>query len=175
MAAQQITGQITINCPFTQTDSAGLVTPIQAAATLQYINTFLNTTGVANGIDLLYAQQLTLAGAATHINLHSFTDILSNTTQAMARVRYWSMAVLTLTAGFLVNVYTRSGTDPVTWLTTQTSGAEWCPPGGFICKGDPFSTSTNGWVVSSSAFDFTVDPGANTVVCNVIIAGNSGA
>ena len=93
----------------------------------------------------------------------------------MARCRFWFINVTTLTANFIVNVYTRTGTDPVGWLPVTTTAALWCAPGGMLMGVDPLSTSTNGWVVNSGAFDFTVDPGANTVVCNLIIAGNTGA
>lgn len=174
MAAQVINGTVTINASFVQTDSTGLITPIQAQGLIQFINQFNNLSGTANGVNTLYAAQLTLSGAATHINLYSFTDILGNTV-SNARVRFWGVQVVTATAAYIVNVYTRTGTDPVTWLPVTTMGALWCPPSGVVVASDPQSTSTNGWVVGSAAYDFTVDPGANTVVCNVLIAGNTAA
>lgn len=174
MAAQVIAGTTTINASFVQTDSTGLITPIQAQGLIQFINQFNNLTGTANGVDTLYAAQLTLAAAATHINLHAATDILGNSV-VFARVRFWAVQVVTATAGYIVNIYTRTGTDPVTWLPITTTGALWCPPGGVVLGIDPNSTSTNGYVVGASAYDFTVDPGANTVVCNLLIAGNSAA
>jgi hypothetical protein len=174
MASQVMTGTVTINGSFVQTDTAGLISPIQAQALASVSNQFQNIAGTANAIDTLYAKQLTLAGAATHINLFAATDVLGNSV-SFARVRFWSVQVVTLTAGFIVNIYTRTGTDPVTWLPVTTSGALWCPPGGIVIGYDPGSTTTNGFVVGSGAFDFTVDPGANTVVCNVLIAGNSAA
>ena len=174
MAAQVVSGNVTLNASFIQTNSTGLVTPISASALAQVTTTLQNLTGMPNGIDTLYANQLTLAAAATHINLFSATDILGDTV-VFARVRFWIVQVLTLTAAHLVNVYTRTGTDPVIWLPVTTTGALWAPPGGFVCGYDPISTTTNGYVVGSSAFDFTVDPASNTCVANVIIAGNSAA
>ncbi len=174
MAAQVVSGNVTLNASFTQTNSTGLVTPISAAALAQVTTTLQNLTGMPNGVDTLYANQLTLAAAATHINLFSATDILGDTV-VFARVRFWIVQNITVTAGKLCNVYTRTGTDPVTWLPVTTSAALWAPPGGLVCGYDPISTSTNGYVVGSGAFDFTVDPGANTCVVNVIIAGNSAA
>jgi hypothetical protein len=175
MAAQNVGGSVTVNVQLNQTDIAGLVAPIVGSGNAQLVNQFIaQGTGVANGIDCLYAKQLTLSAAATHINLNSFTDILGNTVAA-ARVRLWYLQVVTLTAGSIVNVYTRTGTNPVTWLPITTSGALWATPGGILLGVDQNSTTTNGWVVGSSANDFTVDPGANTVVCNLIIAGNTAA
>ncbi len=174
MAAQVVVGNVSINCNFTQTDTAGFITPIQGVAPVQSILQLANGTGATATVDCVYGAQLTLAAAATHINLHSFTDILGNSV-AMARVRFWAVQVITLTAGFIVNIYTRTGTNPVTWLPITTTGALWCPPGSIIIGGDYYSTTTNGYVVGSGANDFTVDPGANTVVCNVVIAGNTAA
>lgn len=174
MAAQVVTGQGAFNFTATQTDSTGLITPISAQATFSQLMSLANGTGVTNQVDTLYAAQLSLAGAATHINLHAATDILGNAV-VFARVRFWGVQVLTLTAGFICNVYTRTGTDPVTWLPVTTTGALWAPPGGFVCGYDPASTTTNGYVVGATAFDFTIDPGANTVLVNVVILGNSAA
>jgi hypothetical protein len=177
MSAQVVTGQLTFNFQATQVDSSGLVNPITASGGIQYpssLGNFLNATGAANSIDTLYSAQLTMAGAATHVNLHAATDILGNAV-VFARVRGWAVYVTTLTAAFLLNVYTRTGTDPLVWLPVTTSGALWVPPGGLGCVTDPISTSTNGFVVSSTSYDFTLDPGANTVVANVLIIGNSAA
>ena len=174
MSAQVVSGPVNVNAALVQTDTAGLVVPIQAACTANYLINLVNGTGAANAIDCIYAKTLSLAGAATHINLYSFTDPLGNTV-SMARCRFWFVYVTTLTAAYLVNIYTRTGTDPVTWLPQVTTATLWCPPGGLVMGVDPASTSTNGWVVSSSAFDFTLDPGANTVACSVVIAGNTAA
>lgn len=172
MAAQVVVGQGSLNFTFTQTDSSGLITPVSFPATFSQIMQLANATGVLNAVDTLIGQQLTLAAAPTHYNLHAATDIGSNSV-VFARVRFWGVQVLTLTAGFIVNVYTRTGTNPVTWLPITTTGALWAPPGGFVCGYDPISVTTNGYVVGSGANDFTIDPGANTVLCNVVIAGNS--
>jgi hypothetical protein len=177
MSAQVVTANLTFNFQATQTDSAGLINPISASGGIQYpssLGVFANATGAANSVDTLYAAQLTLAGAATHVNLHAATDILGNAV-VFARVRGWAVYVTTQTAAFLVNIYTRTGTDPLVWLPVTTSGALWAAPGGLVAAADPISTSTNGYVVSSSSYDFTIDPGANTVTANVLIVGNSAA
>ena len=174
MAAQNVSGPVNVTCSFVETVSAGLVVPISAACTAAFSANFVYGTGAANALDTIYAKSLSLAGAATHIDLYAFTDPLGNSV-SMARCRFWFVWVTTTTAAYIVNVYTRTGTDPVTWLPITTTGALWCPPGGMLMGVDPISTTTNGWVVSSSAYDFTLDPGANTVACNVVIAGNSAA
>jgi len=177
MAAQVVSANLTFNFQATQTDSAGLINPITASGGIQYpssLGTFANATGAANSVDTMYAASLTLSAAATHINLHAATDILGNSV-VFARVRGWCVYVTTLTAAYLVNVYTRTGTDPLVWLPVTTSGALWCAPGGIMCATDPTSTSTNGYVVSSTSYDFTLDPGSNTVACYVLIIGNSAA
>ena len=177
MAAQVVTGNLTFNFQATQTDSTGLINPITASGGIQYpssLGSLANATGAANSVDTLYAASLTLAAAATHINLHAATDILGNSV-VFARVRGWAVYVTTLTAAFLLNVYTRTGTDPLVWLPVTTTNALWVPPGGLMCATDPTSTATNGYVVSSSSFDFTLDPGSNTVAAYVTIIGNSAA
>jgi hypothetical protein len=177
MAAQNVTGQLTLNFQAVQTDTTGLVNPISAAGSIQYpssLSAFANATGAAYSVDTLYSASLTLAAAATHINLHAATDILSNSV-VFARVRGWCVYVTTLTAAYLLNIYTRTGTDPLVWLPVTTSSALWCPPGGIYCGTDPTSTTTNGWVVGSTSYDFTLDPGANTVTAQVMILGNSAA
>ena len=174
MAAQNVIGQGNIGLSFIQTDTAGLVSPIQAAAPFTALVNLINGTGAANAIDTLYGAQLTLSAAATHIDLFSLTDILGNTC-SMLRVRFWGVQVVTATAAHLVNIYTRTGTNPVTWLPITTTNALGRPAGGIVMGYDPISITTNGWVVATGANDFTVDPGANTCVCNVVIAGNSAA
>lgn len=177
MAAQVVTANWLINLQATQTDSAGLINPVSAAGSISYptsLGQFANATGMPNSVDTLYAASLTLSGAAAHVNLHSATDILGNTV-VFARVRGWAVYVTTLTAAYLVNIYTRTGTDPLVWLPVTTTGALWAAPGGIYCGTDPTSTTTNGWVVGSSSYDFTLDPGANTVACYLLIIGNSAA
>ena len=176
MAAQNVTGNVTLNAAFVETIAAGATTAtqFQIAANGILQQTLAYATGASASIDTMYSAQLTLSGAATHINLHAFTDPAGNSA-SFARVRAWFVQNLTTTAGYLINIYTRTGTDPVTWLPVTTTGALWVAAGGTYFGIDALSTSTNGCVVSSSAYDFTLDPGANTVSCNVIIVGNSAA
>ena len=68
-----------------------------------------------------------------------------------------------------------TGTDPVVWLPRVTTATLWVPPSGIMLAMDPISTSTNGYVVGASHYSFSLDPGANTVLANVIVAGNSAA
>jgi hypothetical protein len=176
MAAQIVSGGVTLNGAFTETIPVGSTTGTQFQIPANGIiqQTLANGTGASAAVDTLYSAQLTLAAAATHINLHSTTDPAGNSI-VFARVRWWFVQNLTTTAGYLVNIYTRSGTDPVTWLPTATTNALWVAAGGAYMGLDALSTSTNGWVVSSTAYDFTLDPGSNTVSVQVIIAGNSSA
>ncbi len=178
MAAQNVSGQVNLTISMVETVTAGLITPIQAAAQGSIpatIGALINGTGATQAVDTLYAAQLTLAASVTTLNLHTgLTDPLGNAI-AFARVRLWFVQVVTATAGFICNIYTLTGTDPLTWLPLVTTGTLWCPPSGVVMGFDPASTTTNGYVVSASHFSFSLDPGANTVVCNVIIAGNSAA
>ena len=177
MAAQNVTATFTLQCAATENISSGVITPYPIPCGFVYPSTLgnlINGTGAANAVDCIYSKTLTLAGAATHVDLFAFTDPGGNSV-SMLRCRAWALYVSTITAAYLVNVYTRTGTDPLTWLPVTTSGALWCPPSGIYVGMDPASTSTNGWVVSSSSFDFTVDPGANTVTCDLLILGNSAA
>jgi len=176
MAAQNVAGGVTLNFAMTETITAGstTATPFSIPATGYIQQALAFGTGASASTDTLYSAQVTMSAAPFHLNLHSFTDPAGNSA-AFARVRAWFVQSLTLTAGFLVNIYTRTGTNPVTWLPITTTGALWVAAGGTYFGIDALSTSTNGWVVSSGANDFTVDPGANTVVCNIVIAGNSAA
>jgi hypothetical protein len=175
MAAQNVSGTITLNASFQEVISSGVVSNLNLPAIGTIQQTLINGTGAASAVDTIYAAQLTLAGAATHLNLHTGLTDLAGNAIAFARVRFWFVQNLTLTAGYLCNIYTRTGTDPVTWLPVTTTGALWAAAGGFCFGLDPLSTSTNGYVVGASAFDFTLDPGANTVSVNVILVGNSAA
>jgi hypothetical protein len=174
MAAQNVTGQGNIGLSFIQTNTTGLIVPNQATAPFTALINLINGTGVANAVDTLYGAQLTLAAAPTTINLNAATDISSNSV-SFKRVRFWGVQVVTITAGFIVNIYTVTATNPLTWLPQVLTGTLWAPPGGIVMGYDPLSVTTNGYVVSASANTFVVNPGANTVVANVVIAGNSAA
>lgn len=175
MAAQTVSGPINVNASFVQSVlAATAVVPYQIPATFAYQINLINGTGATNAIDCIYAKPLTLAAAITTVNMHSFTDVAGNTV-AMARCRFWGLYVTDTTAGHIVNVYTLTGTNPVTWLPLVTTATLWCAPGGVLMGIDAASTSTAGWVVGTSANTFTVDPGANTVTCMLVIAGNTAA
>ena len=172
MAAQNVSGNVNISAAFAEQITAGFPNTLNAGATIQLNQALAFATGASASVDAIYSAQLTLSAAATHISLSSFTDLFGNT-QAMLRCRFWIVQNLTLTAGKLCNIYTRTGTNPVTWLPVTTTGALWAAAGGLIMGIDGLSITTDGWVVSSSHCDFTLDPGANTVSVNVIIAGNT--
>jgi hypothetical protein len=173
MAAQNVSGPVNISCNLSEIVTSAFAGTLTAAAVDSLNTTFAYATATAGAIDTLYCKQLTMAAAATHIDLYAFTDPLGNSV-SMARVRMYWVHVVTVTQTDLLYIYTRTGTDPVAWLAVATTSFQ-CEPQGIIFGIDPASTSTNGFVVSSSAYDFTLDPGSNTVVANVIIAGNSGA
>jgi hypothetical protein len=172
MAAQNVSGNINFAASFTETIATGFPNSMNAGAQIQLNQALAYATGATGSVDAIYSAQLTLAAAATHISLASFTDLFGNT-QAMLRCRFWVVQNLTLTAGKLCNIYTRTGTNPVTWLPVTTTGALWAAAGGLVMGIDALSITTDGWVVSASHCDFTLDPGANTVSVNVIIAGNT--
>ena len=175
MSAQVVSGPVNLNCGFVQSVPGTIaVVPYQIPLNAAFQTSLNNGTATAGDIDCIYSKPLTLAAGVTTVNLHSFTDPAGNTV-AMARCRFWFLYNTTVTAGYIINVYTLTGTNPLTWLPIVTTGTLWCPPGGMIMGVDPSSTTTNGWVVGSAANTFTVDPGANTCTCQLVIAGNTAA
>lgn len=177
MAAQTVTGSFSLNVAAQQTVSAGVINSYTIPIGFVYPSTLgqlLNATGAANSVDTAYSASLSLAAAVTTINLHAFTDPGGNSV-AMARCRAWAVYNTSSTAGFIINIYTLTGTNPVVWLPLVTTNTLWVPPGGIMLGTDPLSTTTNGWVVATAHNTFSLDPGANTVACDVLILGNSAA
>lgn len=176
MAAQNVSGNINVNIALTEYSTAGSVPGSSQYSTNQAISTALTyATATAGAIDTIYASTLSLAAAVTTLNLHSgLTDPLGNSI-AFGRVRFWIVQNTATTAGYLINLYTLTGTDPLLWLPLVTTATLWVPAGGILMGIDSQSTSTNGWLVTAAHYTFSLDPGGNTVPCNVIIAGNTAA
>lgn len=169
-AGQAITGNVSMNAAFTQavTGVTNYNIPVTIPVNLSYAN------GTAsNQVDTLYARQLTLAGAATTIDLTSLTDPAGNAI-SFARVREIIVQDLATTAGYDVKVEA-GASNGVGWLPPSTSPV-YARYSGTLRVSDPVSTGAgNGNVVDSTHKTVTFDPGANTVTINVVIAGGSAA
>lgn len=168
---QVVTGQVIMNASFGLLSNAG----VQANTISQSLSIpaqYSNGTG-SNQIDTIYAAHLTLTGAPTTIDLSSLTDPAGNSAN-FARVREVIVQNISSTAGFDCKVEAGASNGwPV--LPPSTAPLQ-CRYGATLRISDPVSTgSGNGNVVGASTKTVTFDPGANTVIINVLIVGGSAA
>lgn len=164
-----VTGNRSLSVSFAQSLSSGLITPQNLPASVSLNSAYINGTGAAS-VDLIHAKQYTLAGAATEIDLQAIAD-LSGATVNMARVRELVVQVVTATAGYDVTLGNAAANAwAALWGATGTSKVF---AGSTYYWSDPTSTSTRGGVTSGTSRVLKLDPGANTVVVNVLIVGCS--
>src|SRR5208337_1375716 len=168
--AAVVSGSVSAGASFQQAVS-GLVAyniPLSISAGTSYAN------GTASSnVNLCYAAQLTLAGAPQTLNLQSITDP-SGATITFARVREFWIQNIDTTAGHDVKVES-GASNGVTWLPPAANYLP-CRYGATIKISDPLSTGAgNGNVVGASTMNVTLDPGANTVIVNVLIVGGTAA
>ena len=173
-----VTGTASHNVSFTEALSSGLITPEAlsaviaapgvAGATLQYSNG-----NGALGVDMLYAKAITLAATTLTIDLTSLPLIDGTTGNAAGRVRELIVFNPDSNVAHVIKVY-----------ATATNGPSWLPPtaSALVCPGnngsirlsDPNSTGAGvGFYVDSTHKTFTLDSGANTVTCYLLMACNS--
>jgi hypothetical protein len=172
---QMVTGTVVTNFSFQERVTAGQLAPNGNTISIpvtQTTNSY-QTSGVLSGqCNLVYGEQLTfVASTPQTFNLHSgaMLDPFGNAL-VYARVREFVVQVVTATPGFNVTLY-----------ATASNGWPFIPvvaneitvmAGGMFALRDPLSTgSGNGMVVTSSTFGFTINPGSNVVVVNLLVAG----
>jgi hypothetical protein len=163
-----VTGTSQANIGFNQAISTGVVSAQTLQAGLTFSTAYTNGTG-AGAIDCIYAKQLTLAGSATTLDLQALVD-LAGTSQVLLRVREIIVQVVTTTVDFDVTLGNAASNSwaPI-WGATGTHVVK---AGGRFQNADPNTVgSGKGYVVSGTSKSLKLDPGANTVVVNVIIAG----
>ncbi len=164
-----VTGQGNMTTSVNQTVTSGLVSTQQLTATVTTTSQYGNGTG-AKQVNLVHAKQYTLAGSATTLTLSSIAD-MAGATVNFARVREFAVQVVSTMAGYdvIVGAAASNAWKPFWGMT----GYEVVHAGTTSYKSDPLSVGgTTGAVVTASSSDqVKLDPGANTVVVNVFIAG----
>lgn len=179
--AANVTGQVNITGTFTQVNATGIVAPTAAGGTLSLQATLAlslqlaNAAGVAMGIDQLYAAQLTLAASTTTLTFASGGGLLdlAGGAIAMGRIRFFAVQVVTITAAFDVGIY-KAASNGVSWLPASTGPVYARANLGLALFVDQSSSGSSvGNYIDGTHKSITLDPSANTVVVNVIAAGNS--
>jgi hypothetical protein len=132
------------------------------------------TTNYGNGtgalqFDLLYNKKLTLSAAAQTLDLSAVTDAAGGAIN-FARIREF---ILYNPSAFPVTIGAAAATQWVGMLGTTTSTLT-IPAGGRHYFSDPSSVGGGvGAVVTGSSKSLKLDPGANTLVLTLIMAGCS--
>ncbi len=180
MPFSNATGTAYDNVQFSEQISTGLVTASNLPATITRGQTYTNGTG-AGQIDMLYAKQLTLAATPTTLDLQSLTD-LNGAALNFLRIREFIVQNLSTVAAYVVTVGGAGSGAWVGFFGTTTStlflptnvGAT----GNYatLHLSDPYTVgATTGAYVGASSHLLKLDPGANTIIINVILAGCSAA
>ncbi len=180
MPFSNATGTVNTNYSFTEAISTGLVTANNLAATISRNITYGN--GTASGqIDMLYAKKLVLNATPTTLDLTALTD-LNGDALNFARIREMIIQNLATTAAYVVTV---GGAGASAWLGFfGTSTSTLFLPTNVGATGnystlqlsDPYTVgATTGAYVGASSKYLKLDPGANVINVNVILAGCSAA
>jgi hypothetical protein len=173
-----VTGTSNLISSFTETSPAGLILTQQLTTAISQLIQYGNGTSAGN-VDYVYGKTLTLAGSATTLDLTSLTDLFGGSIN-FARVRFFAVQNLSTTAAQTVTI---SGGTSNPWTTgpwgasstiilqpspTQNAGVS------RVVFEDPYVTgATTGWYTSGTSKTVKLDPGANTISVNVLIAGCS--
>lgn len=162
-----VTGTRSLAATFTHLVSTGVITPQKLAAGISVELAYATSgTGAGQG-DLLYAKQLTLAATPTTLDLTALPDV-SGATVNFARVREHGVQVVTTTSGRAV-ILGGAATNP--WA--HVNGVI-VPAGGVVYFADPSSVGSGiGAVVTATSKSYKLDPGANSIVVNVLFLGAS--
>jgi hypothetical protein len=166
-----VSGNTQLTANLTQQKTAGVITAQTFPANISLSTIYTNGTG-AGQVDQLYGAALTLAGAATTINLQNFVDISGATATNAARVRVLMIQNTDTVAGHNI-IVGNATTNP--WAGfLNAAGTITIPPGGRLIIEDPSTTgATGGGVTGTTSLNLKFDPGANTVPCNIIIGCSS--
>lgn len=177
MAVQVCSGQSNINFNFSEVGTIAFSTtgvyPANPIATPAW--NFVNTTAGALGVDTIHAKQYTLASTTSVLDLFG-GSLLSPSGAAcvFARVRVFCLAVVSTTAGFLMQVYSSASNAPL-WLP-PIANLQWATPnGGIFLLFDPNAITTQGYLVDTSHKSIVLNSASNTVAANLLIMGNSSA
>lgn len=167
-----VNGNLNVSASFSQTVTAGLVTPQNLGANASQNLPYGNGTG-ANQIDLIHAKAYSLVASTPQtIDLTSLPD-LSGVTVNMARVRE-ILCWITDTALSHTVVLGAAASNPFAafWGTT---GLQTIYPGSAVYRfSDPTSVGSGvGAVTSGTNKSLKIDPGSNNVVFNLVILGCS--
>ncbi len=166
-----ITGSSALAIALTERPFSGLtvtqVTPLGAVGTTYTAGT------AANQVDFLYAKQLTLAAAPQTLSLQAIQDV-SGATANMLRVREFFVSVQDITLTHFVSIYAHN-TNGWAFLPDFSQPLKAMPGGeAAVYLNDPASVGGGvGLVTGAASLNVVLDPGAFTIICNVVIAGCS--
>jgi hypothetical protein len=163
-----VAGTDALTAGFNQTVSTGVVTTQTIPASINLSTSYTNGTA-AGKIDALYAKQLTLAATPTTLDLQALPD-LTGTNQVLLRVREIIIQVVTATVDFNVTLgNAASNAFSAIWGATGTNVVM---AGSIYHITDPTTVgSGKGYIVDATHKNLKLDPGSNSVVVNIIIAG----
>jgi hypothetical protein len=165
-----IGGTSQLSAGFNQTVSSGVITSQTIPASISLTTQYGNGTG-AGQVDLIYAKQLTLAATPTTLDLTAVTD-LSGASVNFARVREMAIQIVDKTAGHNVTLG-NAATNAFSAFWGAT-GTDVVFAGSIRYFTDPTSTGAGvGAIVDSTHKNLKLDPGANTVVINILVVGCS--
>lgn len=174
MPAQVVTGQLNFNFQSFLVQTTGLINSTQFSELISQSFQYINSTGVAYGVDQLYAAQITLASTSQTIHFETATahDPGGNTL-AMLRIRELVIQNLATTAGFDLTVEA-SASNGVTWLPVAANTPPICYAGGLLRFSDPISIGGGvGQVVGATTDGITFVSASHTVTFNIVALGCS--
>lgn len=165
-----IGGTSQLSAGFNQTVTSGVITSQTIPASISLTTQYKNGTG-AGSVDLIYAKQLTLAATPTTLDLSSLTDLAGGSVN-FARIREMAIQVVDTATTHIVTLGdAASNAFSAFWGAT---GTDIVFAGSIRYFTDPTSVGAGvGAIVDSTHKNFKMDPGANTVVINILIVGCS--
>ncbi len=178
MAVQVCSGTSNVNFNFQEVGTIAFSTtgvyPANPIVTPAW--NFVNTTAGALGVDTIHAKQYTLASTTQALDLFGGTMLSpSGAACVFARVRVLCLAVVSTTAGFLMQLYSAASNAPL-WLPPVAAAPLWATPnGGIVLFFDPNAITTQGYLVDNTHKSILLNSASNTVVANLLVMGNSSA
>jgi hypothetical protein len=172
-----VSGPINLTCNLTEIITTGVVSSYNLGAVLNRNVTYSNGTA-AGMIDLVYAKQLSLAGAVTTLDLTALTD-MNGAAINFARVRELIIQSLATTAAFTLaigNAASNAWTGFLGATSIFTMPTNVGATGNYATTqwSDPYTVgAATGAYVDGTHKNLKLDPGANTFSVNIIIAGCS--
>lgn len=168
-----VTGTSTLTGGFNQVVSTGLVQNQTLPAAISLTTQYTNGTG-AGQIDLLYAKRLTFVAATPQtIDLNALPT-LDGVTSAFVRIREFYARLVTATVDFNA-IFGAAAANP--WAAKWgTTGTDVLMAGSILAFSDPTTVgAAKGYIISGTSKNIKIDPGANALVLDLIIAGCSAA